>query len=102
MWLRSSLTSRRLPACQATCLGKSIFLDDVDTDPASAPTSITDGEFGGSPATRNHDGVVNLGPGFVAPGVAGRGSAYVADASLTRPALKIRNRVYVTRLGGVV
>lgn len=93
--------NRRIPACQATCLGKAIFLDDVETNPADSPVGVTDGEFAASPATRDHDGVDSIGPAYVAPGASGRGSAYVADASLTRPALKIRNRVYVTRTGGV-
>lgn len=94
-------SSRRLPACQATCLGKSIFLDDVDPM-VDTEVTLYDKELG---TTRNLT-TESTAPVFVAPGVtdafASRGSIYVADRAMTRPALKIRNRVYVNRDGGVI
>lgn len=94
-------SSRQVPACEATCIGGAIKLMDVDNDPAANsnadflkenPTSGTDYRSGGP---------LDLEP-FVSPGQTGLGSEYVADASLTNPSLKIRNRRYLDRDGSLI
>ena len=83
----------------ATCQGQAIKQDTVNTDPSVTTMSTVD-DLGN---------VVTYpdGPPFAAPGATGlgwydRGTQYIADASLTRPALKVRNRVYVNRDGSGV
>lgn len=103
-------TSRRVGACVATCLGQAIKQDWVDTNPAAAYNhtrqDTDDAGAGGVKGGNDSSGTQTYPAGqsdFVSPGTSGRGSAYVADANMTRPALKIRNRVYVNRTGsGVV
>lgn len=126
-WQRISNTdlhpSRRVGACVATCLGQSIKQDLMDTATASythtrndwdsgetdKTTGLTSGEGLLDPTVTVTSGSqdysvapVDNGPDFVRPGVDGRGSAYVADAAMTEPALRIRNRVYVLRDGSGV
>jgi len=118
-WQRISNTalhpSRRVGACVATCIGQAIKQDHVDTDPTVtyAHTRKDTDDYTAYPLDGNGllDGTESSGSQsypaaqspFVSPGTAGRGSAYVADANMTKPALKIRNRVYVNRAGtGVV
>ena len=108
-------TSRRVGACVATCLGQSIKQDWVDTDPTVAYSNTrkdTDdagggGLLGGTAAsgTQTYPGGQSdfASPGTALSHAAGRGTNDVAEANMTRPALKIRNRVYVNRTGsGVV
>jgi len=104
--------SRRVGACVATCLGQSIKQDWVDTDPTvsySHTRKDTDdagsgGLLGGN-ATSGSQTYPAGQSDFASPGVVadspgkGRGTLYIADASLTKPALKVRSRVYVTRDG---
>lgn len=90
--------SRRVPACQASCMGKSIFLDEVDTNPTATDADVFDIELN---ATSGSLTPAFRGAGSTGDGFADRGTQYVADGNLTRPALKIRNRVYVKRDGGV-
>jgi len=107
--------SKRVPACVAQCPGQSIKADWVDTDPSAeynfTPTDRLDilgagddlvGSHGVAGAENDHQ-LYTTGPTFAAPGSTdayqSRGTKYVADAALTRPALKIRNRVYVNRDG---
>lgn len=79
-------TTIRVPACVATCLTGALAWRNVDTGAASEAW-----DDGGGSET------------YVKAGAAGRGSAYLADATLTNPAVKIRNRVYAKRDGtGVV
>lgn len=87
-------SSRQVPACQATCLGGAIKLMDVDTTPAATSTSFLKQD-----EATNRSGSLLDSELFVSPGTAGRGSEYIADASLTKPALKIRNRKYLSRNG---
>lgn len=114
-WQRISNTSlhpsRRVGACVATCLGQAIKQDWVDTNPAVSydhTRNDTDNYTAFPLAGKglldgNATSGTNVYPGgqssFVSPGTTGRGSAYVADANMTKPALKIRNRVYVLRTG---
>jgi Fe-S-cluster-containing dehydrogenase component len=107
--------SRRVGACVATCLGQSIKQDWVNTDPTVAYSNTrkdTDdaglgGLIGGSDVSGTQTYPAAQAD-FASPGTAlshfeGRGTNYVAEANMTRPGLKIRNRVYVTRNGsGVV
>lgn len=121
--------SRRVGACVATCLGQAIKQDWVETDLAgtsftvghtrrdtnnytetvnAVPTGngLLDGNeapiTGNPAATAERDSQVYTNGDFVAPGSAGKGSAYVADYKMTKPALKIRNRIYVKRDGSGV
>ncbi len=104
--------SRRVGACVATCLGQAIKQDHVDTDPAVSydHTRKDSDDYTAQPLAGRGllDGTTASGsqvyagagqPRFVSPGSSGRGSAFVADAAMTKPALKIRNRVYVNRDG---
>ncbi len=108
--------SKKKPACVVQCPGQSIKADWVSTDPSVTymftPTDRLDIITAGDDDVASHgaegaDGdhlLYTDGPAFAAPGSTdafeSRGTKYVADAALTRPALKIRNRVYVTRDGG--
>ncbi len=118
-WERISSTTlhetRRRGACVATCIGQSIKQDVIDTDPTATydftPTDRCDlsavdenvGSHGAEGDFGNH--IVYSGTGlFASPGTtlghsAGRGTDYVADAAMTNPGLKIRNRVYVNSDG---
>lgn len=127
-WGNSSMhVSRQKPACVVQCIGQALKADWVDTDPTVhydfTPTDrfdilsiSTDAKTAHGAAGEENDYVEyanapdgSPNPHFASPGAtvgtandpgALRGTKYVADASLTRPALKIRNRVYVTRDGG--
>lgn len=94
--------SRRAPACQSTCMGKAIFLDTVDTNPAAAgnSSSVYDIELNNTQAVSTPFRGAGA-TGALAPDPSDRGSAYVSNGNLTKPALKIRNRVYVSRTKGV-
>jgi len=111
-WQRISNTalhkSRRVGACVATCLGQAIKQDWVDTNPAIAYSNTrhdTDGPTLGlldeTVGTETYPGGQSdfASPGTALSHAAGRGTDYVADANMTRPGLKIRNRVYVNRTG---
>lgn len=124
-WGNTSMhISRRKPACVVQCLGQSIKADWVDTAAAAENTFTADDRenilsygpvtgllSGRSSAFENGTQgptVYTAGPRFASPSAStptgdpgeNRGTKYVADASLTKPGLKIRNRVYVTRNGG--
>ena len=110
--------SKQKPACVVQCAGQSIKADWVDTNPATtydhtptdradilaAPDDTPQGAAGAENMHLDYAGTGT--PAFAAPGsdqgLENRGTKYVADANLTRPALKIRNRVYVNRDGGGV
>lgn len=120
-WTNSDMhISKKKPACVVQCMGQSIKADWVDTNPSTTydhtPTDRADVLAAGDdvPASLGSAGAENEyldyagtgTPAFAAPGsdqgLENRGTKYVADANLTRPALKIRNRVYVNRDGGGV
>lgn len=116
--------SRRVGACVATCLGQAIKQDWVDTTATVAynHTRKDTDNYVGYPLSGNGllDGSESSGSqayqanvaaclsNFVSPGDAvnahnaRRGDKYVADAAMTKPALKIRNRIYVNRSGSGV
>lgn len=115
-WQRISNTnlhsSRRCGACVATCLGQAIKQDWVDTDPAASylntpkdtdalPSSAVKTENQGTQTYPAGTGAF-ASPGTALGHAAGRGTNYVANANMTKPALKIRNRVYVNRSGSGV
>lgn len=87
-------SSRRRGACVATCLGQAIKQDTVNTDPTNTTLSTIDDL--GNPVT--YPEVPFAAPGATV-GYNDRGTQYLADAGLTKPALKVRNRVYVKRDG---
>ena len=103
---------RRQPACSATCLGRAINATMVNTDGASETYGV-----GGSRVYKDYEDYVNNGDNpcvagpsgnrdrgartFVAAGDAGRGSGQIASNNQTNPAVKICNRVYKKREGGV-
>ncbi len=110
--------SRRVGACVATCLGQAIKQDWVETDSGGGDYIVShtrkdtddyteavntqptgSGLLNGNVTSGSQDYAEG---NFEAPGTAGKGSAYVADAAMTGPALKIRNRVYVIRDGSGV
>lgn len=102
-------SSQQVPACVATCIGGA--LKWVDVDPAKV---LEDEDADGDP----NNNVVGVNqsyrrPGAGSPGSPGngddigdgslnnRGSKYLASRQLTNPALKVKNRVYQKRTGGV-
>lgn len=92
-------TSRRVPACVATCLGGAIKLMDVNTDGTVADGNLflrDDNSTTFTPGTADGTGV-----GFSAAGDSGRGSSYLASHTLTNPAVRVRNRRYINRNGTV-
>jgi hypothetical protein len=82
---------RRLPACAAQCVGSApsaggypaIDLNTVD------PAVATDGAYVRPGNDTDNGGLA-------------RGSKYLAENTLTNPALKIKNRVYKQRDGSLV
>jgi len=91
--------SRRVPACVATCLGGAIKLMDID------PRVGTDDNYfyteANNEATKFDVTTVNYNEPFSAAGAPGKGSSYLADRSLTNPAVRVRNRRYKNRDGTV-
>jgi len=99
-------SSRRVPACVATCIGGAIKLMDIDPRIAASADAVTEKDY----FLRDDNLVANqfkpgtadgTGVGFSAAGDAGRGSSYLADRSLTNPAVRVRNRRYINRDGTV-
>lgn len=110
---------RRQPACVATCLGRAIVALSVDSATVGADnigsadsleyadqytlngSGLGDRNFyraGAGSGSAGDDAVTVLGGGV---GDGNRGSAYVASTQLTGANLRICNRVYKNKTGGV-
>lgn len=90
-------TSRRVPACVATCIGGAIKLMDMDARAGTDDNLY----YRDDNATTFDVTAANYNEPFSAAGDAGRGSSYLASRTLTNPAVRVRNRRYRNRDGSV-
>lgn len=91
---------RRQPACVATCIGRTIYIEDQDPMVASETFNANFDHADSLGRTFYRSGAGDGSAGQDAGDAFGnRGTKYMADHRLTNPAIKVSNKVYKDRTG---